>query len=674
MALDETLDTITRLLMDKLSLAWSNIYDYDPVSGGVKVIAYNQLPEVPPSDDWVGKAFRYTDYPDWRVCIEERRPVVTYADDPELFTVDEDIERWGDQSTLTVPLIYQDELFGLLDVAECRYLRRFTADDERIVTAIAGQAAVAIHNARLYEQTSRRNVELATLLRAAETITSSVDLNRVLSLLTEQLRDALAISTAEIYDYDAVRRRLTLVGQDLDQESGPRTTFYDLDDSPMLARCVDEKRPLVSYIDDAELPEPTRIHMNELGYQSRLIVPMVYGGQVVGMIYLAERGAMRLFGEEDTRLAAAIAAQGAAAIENARAYAREQQERGRLAAFNSRLTAMVELSGQIRGLVAEDELLRLLGIVMSDALGFRCWAAFVHDPEHRVFRCPAAVGLPVGGESSGAAAAAEAAEGGGAAGIAVPEAVVTSLLSDATRVSHSLFVDHRVHVWTDEETAWLPTPVIAAGADGDWQTGDALFVPMIGDKGQLIGYIEACDPIDGRLPDEQIVKLLEVFVGKAASNVELHRLYDQLAEQAITDGLTGLYNHRHLDERLENEVAKATRYGTPLSVLMIDIDDFKPFNDTYGHPAGDSLLRELADIMRENTRQKVDLISRYGGEEFVHRAAQHRGGRGARRRGRNRRARSADVGARRHASPRTFAVRAIRRPEGLGDGSEVTSR
>ncbi len=641
--LDETLDTITRLLMDKLSMAWSNIYDYDPVTGDIRVIAYNQLPEVGPAGDWVGRTFHYTDYPDWRACIEERRAVASYADEPDLFTpTDEDIVRWGDQATLTVPLVYQDELFGLLDVAENRVLRRFSDDDKRVVMAIAGQAAVAIHNARLFEHTSRRNLELSTLLRAAETMTSTVDLKGVLSTLSGQLREALAISAAEIYDFDATRQRLSRVGLDADagEGDGAEPLVYDLSDSPTLARCVNEKRPLVSFIDDSDLPEPTRADMEERGYQSRLVVPMVYNDEVVGLIYLAERGEMRIFRDEEVRLAAAIAAQGATAMENARAYVREQQERSRLADLNRRLTALVELSGKIRGLVAEDELLRLLGLVMSDALGFRSWAAYVHEPGEAAFRCPAAVGLPIGsrrpggevGEGDGdvdgaggaegggpraAAAAANGAAAGESAGIHVPESVLGSLLIDATPVSHSLFVDHRCHTWTDEERSWLSTCGHEGLRDGEWQAGDALFVPMIGDQGQLIGYIEACDPADGRLPDELVVNLLEVFVAKAASNIELHRVYEQLAEQAITDGLTGLYNHRHLDERLENEVAKATRYGTPLSVLMIDIDDFKPFNDTYGHPSGDSLLRQLADIMRENTRQKIDLVSRYGGEEFV---------------------------------------------------------
>ncbi len=140
---------------------------------------------------------------------------------------------------------------------------------------------------------------------------------------------------------------------------------------------------------------------------------------------------------------------------------------------------------------------------------------------------------------------------------------------------------------------------------------------MVGEHGDLIGYLEAYDPLDRRLPSEDVVHQIEVFADKAAADVELRRLNERLAEQARSDGLTGLYNHTYVLDRLDDEVAKAQRFGMPLSVLMLDIDDFKQFNDRYGHPRGDDLLRVLAQILRSGSRDKVDLVARYGGEEFV---------------------------------------------------------
>ncbi len=97
---------------------------------------------------------------------------------------------------------------------------------------------------------------------------------------------------------------------------------------------------------------------------------------------------------------------------------------------------------------------------------------------------------------------------------------------------------------------------------------------------------------------------------------ELAEANTRLAQLAVTDGLTGLYNHRHLHERLSLEVERSQRSGLPLSLLMLDVDHFKQFNDSYGHPAGDEVLRQLARVLND-TRRANDVVARYGGEEFA---------------------------------------------------------
>jgi len=96
---------------------------------------------------------------------------------------------------------------------------------------------------------------------------------------------------------------------------------------------------------------------------------------------------------------------------------------------------------------------------------------------------------------------------------------------------------------------------------------------------------------------------------KVAAQAELIRL-------AATDPLTGLSNRRVLDRRLDEEWLRARRHGSPMSVLFVDIDHFKQFNDTFGHEAGDAILREVAEIFMQTVRAE-DIACRYGGEEFV---------------------------------------------------------
>lgn len=94
-------------------------------------------------------------------------------------------------------------------------------------------------------------------------------------------------------------------------------------------------------------------------------------------------------------------------------------------------------------------------------------------------------------------------------------------------------------------------------------------------------------------------------------------LEDKLAALATSDGLTGLANRRHFDERLQEEWTRARRDGSSLALLLIDVDHFKSYNDQYGHPAGDACLRSIAGILSAHARRPADLAARYGGEEFA---------------------------------------------------------
>jgi diguanylate cyclase (GGDEF)-like protein len=82
------------------------------------------------------------------------------------------------------------------------------------------------------------------------------------------------------------------------------------------------------------------------------------------------------------------------------------------------------------------------------------------------------------------------------------------------------------------------------------------------------------------------------------------------------DGLTGVYNRRYFDQQLTTEVARSVRSNAPLSVIMLDVDFFKRYNDYYGHQTGDDCLRTIAQTLKDGLRRPADLVSRYGGEEF----------------------------------------------------------
>lgn len=111
-------------------------------------------------------------------------------------------------------------------------------------------------------------------------------------------------------------------------------------------------------------------------------------------------------------------------------------------------------------------------------------------------------------------------------------------------------------------------------------------------------------------------ELFRYLLGQASTSVENVDLHEMVSEQAITDELTGLSNQRRFRELVGKEAARAQRFGHELALLILDIDDFKPINDTYGHLQGDEVLKELGRILLDESRG-VDEPARYGGEEFV---------------------------------------------------------
>lgn len=111
------------------------------------------------------------------------------------------------------------------------------------------------------------------------------------------------------------------------------------------------------------------------------------------------------------------------------------------------------------------------------------------------------------------------------------------------------------------------------------------------------------------------MEILEIIAHQAYVVMENARLYREISRLSITDGLTGIFNRRHLMETMDKEFSRALRHKEPLSFIMVDIDHFKKVNDTYGHQVGDLVLKDTAKILGEALR-KSDIIGRYGGEEF----------------------------------------------------------
>jgi len=507
---------------------------------------------------WVGAESRLNHRPDVARVFSEHATVVTHADAPELATEATDrMDYWGEKSALFAPIGLDDELLGVLELTEHRAHRDFGEEDVRLISALADVAAVAIANARGVRREEAVNARLSALLDAGRAITSTMVLEEVLQRLAERAAEALHVPSCYIYEYDAIGD--AIIWRSEWQANAERRdpdspgTAYPLSDYPWDRAALHSGEMVLASVDDPGLHPAQLASMREWGELTMLTVPLRFGAETVGMMELAQTQPGRRFDPADMELARALGEQAAAAIRNAQLYRREAWR-------NERLVKVLDLSRTVSSSLDAD--------AVVEAVRSRIGGLF---PDRHVK--VAAIRLPEQ-ESSGSPPAAP--EGDGL----------------VRRVLHEL----RPEQSREGDDRRLVVPLVVQARAEGW-------VEIRGAGAR--GFAE----------DE--IELVQILANQAAAALDNTRLYETLARQAITDGLTGLYNHRFFYERLRAEVARARRYDLQLSLLMMDLDDFKTYNDRFGHPAGDGVLRRVAQIMTGQLRNRVDIPARYGGEEFA---------------------------------------------------------
>ena len=281
-----------------------------------------------------------------------------------------------------------------------------------------------------------------------------------------------------------------------------------------------------------------------------------------------------------------------------RAQIQELSERNRDRAET--LNQILEISNELKRHLTPDSLLQSVVSAVQRSLGFDVVLLSLFDTERNVFVRRAQAGLDrrwaeIQGQE-------------------VPAEEITKDWTDKYRVSRSYLIRHR----TKQDLG--PYDITSAGSSrrggGAWQPYEILWIPLLSEE-RLVGCLMVDDPRNGQSPSLETIRSLEIFANQAVAAIEGARTYSDAREQSIRDGLTGAHNHRHFQESLQKELGRAERLGRPLTVLMLDIDDFKSINDRYGHPVGDAILQRIVGEIRSEVRGDMDLVARYGGEEFA---------------------------------------------------------
>jgi len=135
-------------------------------------------------------------------------------------------------------------------------------------------------------------------------------------------------------------------------------------------------------------------------------------------------------------------------------------------------------------------------------------------------------------------------------------------------------------------------------------------------KGKSAGVIFVDNYISKRKIDDNTIQALKVFANQAGIAIENAKIHEKVENLATRDGLTGIFNHRYFQGALRKEIERASRHNRQMSLIFIDIDNFKHYNDRNGHVEGDELLKDISQIFSDNIRE-TDILARYGGEEFV---------------------------------------------------------
>jgi len=589
--LEEVLSTIAQRLAELFDVWECDVYEYRPHEGRLVATAIWSREITAADRAWVGTVIDLSERPTYRTLIEAGGVVEMQGDDPEVDAAHvREMREWAELTNVSTPLAFGDEVIGLLTLVEKRSPRYFSDDEKRLLSQLATPAAVAIHNARVFRREARQNRRLRALVDATRAISSTLDLDELLDTVARAAGEALGTAECAIDTYDAVAETITVVAfyarePKVDRDAWIGRTFSLLD-FPTDRAALHGGRVREEHVSDPTLDEANRRSMLENGEKTILSVPLKDDGRPIGMLVFVETERERHFTADEREIADSLAAEAAIAMRNAHVLRRLEEQ-------NRRLDSLLESTKAITSSVDLDEVLDTVARTAAEALDCQQCQIQEFDPIADTVTVAAVYAV-----------------------------------DDDPSAYESL---HKVFPLADEseERAIIEdkAPVVQVASDPDVTPGARESFERFGDKaylnvplvfnGQPYGLLVLIETERERRFTPAEIDLAQALAEQAAVAIEHARLYRLSERRAITDGLTGLYNYRYFYERLGQEIARARRYGAPVSLLMIDIDDFKAFNDRHGHVAGDEVLQRVATILTSALRRDVDIVARYGGEEFA---------------------------------------------------------
>ena len=480
---------------------------------------------------------------------------------------------------LIAPLIHHDRVIGALS-AVTREPRDWTDGDVAFLTTLATHAGIALSNAELFEQTEARAAQLAVLQAASGRLNRASSVEAVGRTVVEETRRIIDYHNARVYLVEQPDQVVPIAFE------GRVGAYEDVDMELLRCRVGEGFTGWVAQHGEALLindangdPRGQTIAGTDDVDESMLVVPMRYDGVTVGVITLSKLGCDG-FDADDLRLLTILADHAATAVETARLLTRSQE-------LARELRRLLDMSGELSGSLDPRQVANLMAGHLVRAMGVdECAISYWDRPSGRV-------------ESLGYHPALRIDEMEPYFAVAGFPETLRVLERQETVIVDAL------------DPAADPAEVELLVRDGNRVLA---MLPLVA-KGQSIGIVEMFSKNEVRW-DAQRLELARTMANEAAIALENARLYEDARKLADRDPLTGFYNHRFLHERMGEEVVRSQRGRRPLSVLMLDLDDFKLVNDTFGHLFGDRVLAWAAEVIR-GTLRLSDIAARYGGDEFA---------------------------------------------------------
>ncbi len=408
--------------------------------------------------------------------------------------------------------------------------------------------------------------KIAILYDASQAVISTFDLDEVLSQILSILGDYFHLHRVAVVLLDADTNMLRVRSH-----TGWNRESVEMNiplGRGLIGTAAKLKRPIYA----PKVSSDPRYIMSMPSTQSELAVPLIVRDEVVGVLD-CQSDQEEFFDTETIDLLTLFSTQASIALQNAKLYSNEQRKAAQLEAINA-------IARQTTAVLDIDELLQKSCRFIQQSFAV----------DH----------------------------------------VAMLLLEDGMLVvrAHEGRLTPRIHTGTEVPLAGLCARAIASGklvtendvsgvegyVPGFEETRSEMCLPLIS-LGETLGVLtvesaqtNAFSPADAQ-PLESVADI-------CAAAIQNARYFEKVRQLAYVDGLTGIFNRRYFEMRMAEEIERAQRYENQLSVIMIDIDNFKKLNDEFGHLLGDETLRQVSTIFAQNLR-KVDIACRYGGEEFV---------------------------------------------------------